>query len=183
MPFTFTRLAIPGVLLITPKVYADSRGRFIETYKHSDFSKEGIGEYFVQDNYSRSQKDVLRGLHYQNHPKAQGKLVRCIKGKIFDVCVDVRKNSPTYGKWVGQELSEESNQSLYLPPGFAHGFLSMSDMAEIVYKCTEEYSPECERGIIWNDPMLNIQWPASSPLLSDKDKKHPLLKDADVLFM
>jgi dTDP-4-dehydrorhamnose 3,5-epimerase len=183
MPFTFTQLTIPGIVLITPKVYADSRGRFIETYKHSDFAKEGINEYFVQDNYSRSQKDVLRGLHYQNHPKAQGKLVRCIKGKIFDVCVDIRKNSPTYGKWIGRELSEESNQSLYLPPGFAHGFLSLSDVAEIVYKCTEEYSPECERGIIWNDPMLNIQWPVSNPLLSDKDKKHPFLKDADILFI
>jgi dTDP-4-dehydrorhamnose 3,5-epimerase len=182
MPFHFSRLAIPEIVLITPKVFADPRGMFVETYKYSDFVREGIKEYFIQDNHSRSQKGVLRGMHYQNHPKAQGKLVRCIRGKIIDVCADIRRSSPTFGKWVSWELDDVTCQSLYVPPGFAHGFLSLSETVEMIYKCTEEYAPDCERGIIWNDPDLNIAWPVSDPSLSERDKKHPSLKNADIHF-
>lgn len=182
MPFDFQRLSIPEVILICPDVFTDERGFFLEVYKYSDFSEAGIKEYFVQDNQSRSIKGVLRGLHFQKNPKAQGKLVRCLKGKIFDVAVDIRKNSPTYGKWIGIELSEENNYMLYIPPAFAHGFVVLSDVADVLYKCTEEYSPENDRGIIWNDPMINIKWPAKDLILSEKDKKLPLLQDADNNF-
>ena len=180
MPFTFKTLSLPGVILITSPAFADARGFFIEIYKHSEFSKAGIPEYFVQDNYSRSSQHVLRGLHYQKDPVAQGKLVRCIKGMVFDVAVDIRKGSHTYGKWVGIELSEENSQVLYIPPAFAHGFMVLSEAAEIIYKCTEEYSPEHERGIIWNDPDIDIDWPVRNPLLSEKDNALPLLKDAEL---
>lgn len=182
MPFQFSRLAIPDIILIAPKVFADPRGMFIETYKYSDFAKEGIKGYFIQDNHSRSQKNVLRGLHYQNHPKPQGKLVRCIKGKIFDVCVDIRKQSPTFGKWVSHVLDDVLHESLYIPPGFAHGFFTLSETAEMIYKCTDEYAPECEAGIIWNDPDINIVWPGSDPSFSERDKKHPSLKNANINF-
>lgn len=180
MPFNFNPLSIPDVILIEPRVFLDERGFFIETYKYSDFAQAGIKEYFVQDNHSSSTKGVLRGLHYQKHPKAQGKIIRTIKGKIFDVAVDIRKGSPYYGKWVEVELSKENNKMLYIPAGFAHGFLVLSDIAEITYKCTEEYSLENERGIIWNDNTINIKWPVSNPILSEKDKTFPILIDADV---
>jgi dTDP-4-dehydrorhamnose 3,5-epimerase len=183
MPFAFKNLLIPEIILVEMKVFADDRGFFMETYKHSEFANHGIKEYFVQDNHSRSSKNVLRGLHYQKNPKAQGKLVRCIAGRIFDVAVDIRKGSPTYGKWVGAELSSENNYMLYIPPGFAHGFVVLSDFAEILYKCTEEYSAENDRGIIWNDPDIKIKWPTESPILSEKDQKNPLLKDADNNFI
>ena len=179
MPFHFKNLSIPEVILIEPVVLRDGRGFFMEIYKYSDFSKVGIKEYFVQCNYSRSSKDVLRGLHYQKNPKAQGKLVHCIRGSILDVAVDIRKGSPTFGKWVSSELSYENNHMLYIPPGFAHGFLVLSESADVIYKCTSEYSPENDRGIIWNDPDINISWPVKMPIISEKDKRHPFLKDAD----
>jgi dTDP-4-dehydrorhamnose 3,5-epimerase len=183
MPFEFSPLEIPALILIKPQVFDDGRGFFVELYKHSDFARAGIGEHFVQDNYSKSVKGVLRGLHYQKSPKAQGKLVTCIKGSIFDVAVDIRKGSPSYGKWAGVELSEGNKHLLYVPPGFAHGFQVLSDTAEVQYKCTEEYSPADDRGIIWNDPDVGIVWPLKDPLLSGKDTKHPLLRDADNNFV
>lgn len=176
MPFNFKRLAIPEVILVEPKVFPDGRGFFMESYKHSDFRSFGIGEHFVQDNHSMSSQGVLRGLHYQLNPNAQGKLVRCIRGAIFDVAVDIREGSPTFGRWVGVELSEENRYMLYIPPDFAHGFVVLSEMAEIIYKCTKEYSPENERGIIWNDPAIGIDWPVKEPILSGKDKSNPRLR-------
>ncbi len=183
MPFKFTRLSIPEVVLIEPKVFRDERGFFVETYKYSEFAAAGIREYFVQDNHSKSSMGVLRGLHYQLNPKAQGKLLRCSRGKIFDVAVDVRKGSPNFGKWIGIELAEENHNMIYIPPGFAHGFLTLSDTAEVLYKCTEEYSPEHERGIAWNSPDINIDWPIKTPILSQKDLLYPALKDADNNFV
>lgn len=171
---------LPGVLMVEPKVFGDSRGFFMESYKRSDFAAAGIGEYFVQDNHSRSARHVLRGLHYQKYPMQQGKLVRCIRGKIFDVSVDIRKGSPTFKRWVGMELSEDNNRMFYIPPDFAHGFVVLSDMAEIIYKCTKEYSPADERGIIWNDPDINIAWPVKKPILSEKDAENPSLRDAAI---
>ena len=179
MPFEFTPLAIPGLLLITPKIFGDARGFFLELYKHSEFVRGGIREHLVQDNYSRSVKGVLRGLHYQKTPKAQGKLVVCLKGNIFDVAVDIRRGSPHYGAWAHAELSEENRHMLYVPPGFAHGFQVLSDSAEVLYKCTDEYSPGDDRGILWSDPDINIAWPLPDPVLSGKDKLLPLLRDAD----
>jgi dTDP-4-dehydrorhamnose 3,5-epimerase len=182
MPFLFKNLSIPGVILIEPGMYRDARGFFMETYKYSDFARTGIKEHFVQDNYSRSSMGVLRGLHYQKNPNAQGKLVQCTKGKIFDVAVDIRRSSPTFRQWVSVELSEENNFMLYVPPAFAHGFVVLSESADVIYKCTREYAPEDDRGIIWNDPDLGIVWPVKDPLLSEKDGRHPLLRDADNNF-
>lgn len=182
MPFNFTKLSLPGTLLIKDDVFSDERGLFMETYRHSEFAREGITEYFIQDNYSRSKKNVLRGLHYQRKPNAQGKLVYCLTGRIFDVAVDIRKDSPTYARWFGIEMSEENRLALYLPSGFAHGFLVLSDTAEVMYKCTEEYSPGDERGIIWNDSDIKIGWPVEKPILSEKDKRLPALRDADNNF-
>jgi dTDP-4-dehydrorhamnose 3,5-epimerase len=182
MPFIFKELSLPGVVLITPQVFGDDRGFFIEIYKRSEFSRAGIAEYFIQDNCSRSSRHVLRGLHYQKDPAAQGKLVSCLRGTIWDVAVDIRKGSPTYGQWAGIDLSDENKRMLYIPPAFAHGFVVLSDMAEIMYKCTQEYSPENDRGIFWNDPDIKIDWKVTDPILSEKDKALPLLKDADNNF-
>jgi dTDP-4-dehydrorhamnose 3,5-epimerase len=184
MAFKFQKLTIPDVILVIPELYGDERGFFMETYRKSVFKKAGITEDFKQDNHSRSKKNVLRGLHYQLPPMEQAKLVRCIKGKIFDVAVDIRKGSPTYGKWVGEYLSEKNKNILFIPAGFAHGYLVMEDKSEIVYKVTKEYSKEHERGLFWNDPELEIKWPVSSaePILSEKDKNLPLLKDAEVFI-
>jgi dTDP-4-dehydrorhamnose 3,5-epimerase len=182
MPFEFTPLALAGVTLIKPQLFGDERGFFLELYKHSDFVRAGMPEQLVQDNYSRSAMGVLRGLHYQKNPKAQGKLVTCVKGRIFDVAVDIRKGSPTFGKWAGVELTEENRQMLYVPTGFAHGFQVLSDTAEVLYKCTNEYSPADDRGIIWNDPDIEVVWPLKHPVLSGKDKVHPRLRDADNNF-
>jgi len=182
MPFTYKKLDIPEVILIEPQVFSDSRGFFMETYKHSDFVHAGIQEHFVQDNFSRSQKGVLRGLHFQKDPNAQGKLVQCLKGRIFDVTVDIRKGSPSFGRWVSVELSEENKRMLYIPPSFTHGFVVLSETADVIYKCTKEYSPEDDRGVIWNDPDINIPWPIKDPILSEKDAQLPLLKDADINF-
>lgn len=180
MPFEFTKLVIPEVILIKPATFADGRGFFREIYKRSEFVKGGITEHFVQDNHSMSARFVLRGLHYQKHPSAQGKLIYCLKGKIFDVAVDIRRGSPTYAKWVGVELSEDNKMCLYVPPAFAHGFVVLSGLAEVLYKCTAEYSPENEGGIIWNDPDINISWPASSPVLSEKDRNLSALRDIHI---
>ena len=182
MPFTFKRLEIPEVVLIEPRVFEDERGFFMETYKVSDFIATGIKGSFVQENHSCSTKGVLRGLHYQNPPFAQGKLVRVVRGKIFDLAVDIRRGSPTWGKWVGVILSERNKHILYVPEGFAHGFCVLSKTAEVIYKTTDVYSPECEAGIIWNDRVLNIEWPIDEPILSEKDEKLPTLKNADIRF-
>lgn len=184
MPFIFEKnKEIPDLILIEAKCFKDERGFFAETYKDSDFTKEGIKERFVQENQSRSKKNVLRGLHYQKNPMAQVKLVRCVKGRIFDVAVDIRKNSPTYGKWVGMVLSEEDKKMLYIPQGFAHGFCALEDNSEILYKSGKEYSPQNESGILWNDPDINIIWPIDKPILSQKDSDWPMLKKADNNFI
>ncbi|HPZ08691.1 MAG TPA: dTDP-4-dehydrorhamnose 3,5-epimerase [Candidatus Eremiobacteraeota bacterium] len=182
MPFKVKKLDISDILLIKPDVFNDTRGFFIETYSYSQFRELGIKEEFFQDNHSKSVRSVLRGLHYQKLPKAQSKLIRCIKGEIFDVAVDIRKYSFTYGKWVGVVLSEENKNILYIPSGFAHGFLVLSETAEIFYKVTEEYSPLHDRGIRWNDPAIGIEWRIEDPIVSEKDKNLPLLKDADNNF-
>ena len=182
MPFEFKRLEIPDVILITPKAFGDERGFFMESHKESQFKANGIAFDFKQDNHSKSSKNVLRGLHYQLEPYAQGKLVKVVTGRIFDVAVDIRKGSPTFGKWVSAELSEENKQMLWIPPGFAHGFLSLEDNTNVLYKSTNEYNKESEGGILWNDPEIDIKWPVSNPILSEKDKKHPLLNEADINF-
>lgn len=173
---------IQGVVLIEPKVFGDDRGYFMETYNEKEFKAAGLDYKFVQDNQSKSKKGVLRGLHFQKtYPQA--KLVRVLKGEVFDVAVDLRKGSKTYGKWVGFILSEENKRQLMIPRGFAHAFLVLSDTAEFTYKCDEFYHPEDEGGLIWNDPDINIQWPSDSePILSEKDKKNPLLRDSRVEF-
>jgi len=183
MPFVFKRLEIPDVILIEPKIFEDARGFFMETYKYSEFRENGIEYEFVQDNHSKSKKGVLRGLHYQLKPMEQGKLVRCIRGRICDVAVDIRKGSPWYKKWVAVELSEENKLMLWVPPGFAHGFVSLEDNTEVVYKVTKEYASELDRGIIWNDPDIGIEWPIENPILSEKDSKLPRLKDAENNFI
>jgi len=180
MPFSFQKLEIPDVILITAKAFPDDRGFFMETYKQSDFEQHGIPWKFKQDNYSRSSgRGVLRGLHYQKDPKAQGKLVIAIRGEIFDVAVDIRKGSPTYGKWVGVELTDENHRMLYVPAGFAHGFVVLSSEADVMYRVTEEYAPEVDRGIRWDDPEVGVSWPIDKPILSAKDQAAPFLKDAD----
>ena len=178
MPFDFEKLEFEGLVLVKPRVFKDARGFFFEAYKRGDFERAGICGDFVQDNRSRSSKDVLRGLHFQKKESAQGKLMSCLSGRILDVVADIRRGSPTFGKWAALELNETNAHILYIPPGFAHGFLVLSASAEILYKCTREYDPAAEAGIIWNDPQLNISWPVKNPILSDKDKVNPLLKDA-----
>lgn len=179
----FIQTAIPEVILIKPKVFGDERGFFMESYKKSLFHANGITADFTQDNHSKSSKGVLRGLHYQLDPKAQGKLVRCVSGAVFDVAVDIRKGSPTFGKWIGCELSEENKQMLWIPEGFAHGFVTLKDNTEFLYKATGEYAPECDRGIKFDDPAIGIEWPQlDGLLLSEKDKKQPLLKEAEINF-
>lgn len=175
-----TPLAIPEVLLIEPKVFGDSRGFFMETFQSKRYRDAGIEHDFVQDNMSRSVYGTLRGLHFQE-PNPQGKLVQVVSGSVFDVAVDIRVGSPTFGKWVGAELSAENKHQLWVPPGFAHGFCVTSESADFVYKCTALYAPENERGIRWDDPDLNIPWPVKQPLLSKKDAVAPVLKEAPVL--
>lgn len=179
LPFEFKRLEIPEVVLITPKVFSDERGFFMEIYDYKTFSDFGIKNRFVFDTYSRSARNVLRGLHFQKGDAAQAKLVRCISGEIFDVAVDMRKNSPTFGKWLSVILSGANKQALFIPRGFAHGFYVLSDTAEIQYKIDNVYSPKDEAGVIWNDPKLGIKWPSKKPILSEKDKKWPTLKESE----
>lgn len=172
--------SLPEVLVIEPRVFADERGFFMETYHEARFRHFGIDAKFVQDNHSRSARSVLRGLHYQE-PNSQGKLVRCVRGALFDVAVDIRVGSPHFGKWVGIEITEENKRMVWMPNGFAHGFCPVSDIADLVYKCTSAYDPASERSILWNDPDLAIAWPIAKPILSPKDAAAPRLKDAKVL--
>jgi len=168
----FERLSIPDVILVRPKVFSDARGFFLESWEERKFAAGGIDTRFVQDNHSRSSQYTLRGLHYQIQ-RPQGKLVRVVTGKVWDVAVDMRRSSPTYGKWVAAELSEENKHMLWIPPGFAHGFVVLSETADFLYKCTDFYAPEHERCLLWNDPQLGIDWRLPSgvtPLLSLKDK-------------
>jgi dTDP-4-dehydrorhamnose 3,5-epimerase len=179
VPFTFRRLDIPEVVLIEPHVFGDTRGFFMETFKQSDFAPFVDGA-FVQENHSKSERGTLRGLHFQLGRHGQGKLVRAIAGEIFDVAVDIRRASPTRGKWVTAVLSADNRQMLYVPPWCAHGFCVLSDTAEVVYKTTTEYAPAHEAGVMWNDPALAINWPISSPLVSERDQKWPPFElDAD----
>lgn len=168
----FTALAIPEVILFEPKVFSDERGFFFESFNQQAFEQAtGLNPTFVQDNHSKSTQGVLRGLHYQLPPKAQGKLVRVIAGEVFDVAVDIRKSSPTFGQWVGEILSAENKKQLWIPEGFAHGFLTLSETAEFLYKTTNYYAPDLERCIQWDDPQLGIDWPSNEkPILSQKDQ-------------
>ena len=180
--YNFKNLSIPEVILVESESFSDKRGFFQEIFKESYFVKNGINKKFVQDNFSHSFYGVLRGLHYQKNPKSQAKLVIVLKGEIFDVAVDIRKNSPTYGKWVGEILSEKNHRLLYIPEGFAHGFCVISKEADVLYKVTEEYSSVHERGIIWNDDNLDIMWPIDKPILSEKDLQLPKLQNIDNNF-
>lgn len=180
--FKFTKTKIAGVLVIEPKAFFDERGFFMETFNHGDFERAGFKEKFLQDNLSRSSRGVLRGLHYQINPAPMGKLVHCLKGKIFDVGVDVRAGSPTFGQYHSELLSEENKKMLYLPPGFAHGFLALAEDNWVYYKCTGMYSQENERALLWNDPDVGIPWPLDQAggevIVSERDKVHPGLKNA-----
>jgi dTDP-4-dehydrorhamnose 3,5-epimerase len=175
MQVTPTKLS--GVLIVEPRVFADERGSFQETFNAARYREAGIDYTFVQDNWSRSKKHVLRGLHYQIE-QPQGKLVWCIKGEIVDVAVDLRRSSPTFGQWVSVVLSEANRKQIFVPPGFAHGFCALSDETEVMYKCTNLYLPPAERTILWNDPDLAIDWPISEPMLSEKDQRGLRFKDA-----
>jgi len=179
MTFRFQRLKIPDVIVIEPRVFSDNRGYFFENFKEEEFSSNGIVEKFVQENFSHSTHGVLRGLHFQKKPKSQAKLVTVLKGEIFDVAVDIRKNSPTFGKWVGEKLSSDGHKLIFIPEGFAHGFCVLSDYAEILYKVNKEYSPKHEEGIIWNDKKINISWPIKNPIISKKDKELTTLENLD----
>ncbi len=174
-----TPLDIPGVLVLEPSVLSDHRGCFTETYHEQRYADAGIIERFVQDNCSRSIRNTVRGLHFQE-PQAQGKLVMALEGTVYDVVVDIRKGSPTFGKWHGIELSGKNLCQMYIPPGCAHGFCVISETATFLYKCTAYYSPRDERGILWNDPALDIRWPVSEPILSTKDQAYRTLKDTEV---
>jgi len=182
MPFTFQQLAIPDLILIEARRFRDDRGFFLETYKQSAFAAHGIDVPFVQDNYSQSVHRVLRGLHYQKIPQAQSKLVQVLRGEVFDVAVDIRVGSPTYGQWVGMHLSGDRFQLLYIPAGFAHGFCVLSDEADFLYKVSAEYAPELDAGIVWNDPDIGIEWPIADPIVSPKDAKLPSLREAEGSF-
>lgn len=168
--------SLPGVLLITPKVFGDPRGFFQETFSQSRYERYGINKPFVQDNHSRSERDVLRGLHYQLH-NPQGKLVTVIRGAVYDVAVDIRVGSPTYKQWYGIELNDTNHHQLYVPPGFAHGFVVLSDIVDFIYKCTDYYDPKDEKGVIWNDPEIGVEWPVETPRLSQKDQVNPVLTE------
>jgi dTDP-4-dehydrorhamnose 3,5-epimerase len=181
--FTFERLAIPAVVLVKPTVRRDARGFFMETYKRSAFCEAGMTAEFVQDNASRSAQNTLRGLHYQLPPAAHAKLVSVVAGEILDVAVDIRRSSPTYGRWVSAVLSGENHHALFVPVGFAHGFLVRSETADVTYKISHEYAPEYDRGILWNDPALGIDWGAAEPRLSERDQRQPTLAAADNTFV
>jgi len=167
-----TKLA--GVVIVEPKVFGDKRGFFMETWNQETYKKAGLPYNFVQDNLSFSTKGVLRGLHFQN-PYGQGKLLYVLQGEVFDVAVDIRVGSPTFGQWVGVTLTSENKRQLYIPEGFAHGFCVISETVLFAYKCTNTYHPETDGGILWNDPDIGIEWPITSPILSDKDTSHPTL--------
>lgn len=172
--------SLPGVLLVEPRVFSDSRGYFYETFHAERYAKAGIPTHFVQDNFSRSCRGTLRGLHYQE-PHPQGKLIQVLAGAVYDVAVDIRRGSPTFGRWYGVELSDENRRQLWIPPGFAHGFCALSERADFYYKCTALYAPDSDRGLLWNDPEIGIAWPIAEPLLSAKDAAAPCLAHAPVL--
>jgi dTDP-4-dehydrorhamnose 3,5-epimerase len=171
---------LAGLLVIEPKVFRDDRGHFVETFQAERYAKAGITQPFVQDNWSRSRKGTLRGMHFQN-PRPQGKLVMVTRGAVYDVAVDIRRSSPTFGKWFGVELSEENCKQVWVPPGFAHGFAVLTDIADFQYKCTDVYVPEADAGVLWNDPDIGIVWPVTEPLLSKKDTQAPRLRDSTKL--
>lgn len=178
MPFEFEKQRIDGVVLVRPRVFGDNRGFFMETYKKSEFAANGIDVDFNQDNHSKSSARVLRGLHYQAKPYGQAKLVRCVKGRVFDVAVDLRPKSKTFGQYVKAELSQENKNMLFIPEGFAHGFVVLSDEAELFYKASREYNKDADRGVLWNDSDINIDWGIDfEPVLSEKDKVQPTLKE------
>lgn len=183
MNLNVIRTPLEGVLILEPKVFGDARGFFMESYNQRDFAAAtGLNLDFVQDNHSRSRRGVLRGLHYQIQ-QPQGKLVRVVRGAVFDVAVDIRRSSPTFGRWAGVELSEDNQRQFWIPPGFAHGFLVLSESADFLYKASDWYAPEHERGIAWNDPAIGVEWPLDAigePLLSDKDRAAPPLTQAEV---
>lgn len=182
MPFSFEPLDIPDVVLVRPRRHLDDRGYFEERYRESAFTRAGITARFVQDNAARSTRGVLRGLHYQLPPAAQGKLVSVARGRIFDVAADLRQGGATYGRWVGRELDAESGDLLWIPPGFAHGYVVLSDVADVTYKVTAEYAPDLDRGVLWSDPALAIAWPIDDPVVSPKDRAQPKLAAADNPF-
>jgi len=177
--FSFIPTALEGVLIVEHPQFRDERGFFCETFREKVFSEHGIGP-FVQENHSRSRRGALRGLHWQKEPAALGKLVRCVRGRIFDVAVDVRSESPTFAQWVGIDLCGDDNRMFWLPPGFAHGFCTLSEVADIVYRQTDYYSPQHECIVRWNDPKICINWPLAQPILSEKDARAPLLSDGDL---
>ncbi len=177
-----TPTALDGVVVVEPKVFPDERGFFLESFNARHFAAAGLPTEFVQDNHSRSTRGVLRGLHYQ-YPAWQGKLVRSLLGEIFDVAVDIRRASPTFGQWFGTVLSADNKKQLYVPPGYAHGFCVLSDVAEMAYKCTALYEPADDAAIRWNDPQIGIDWPISSPVLSAKDNEAPMLKEIENLVV
>ena len=176
MPFTFTELGLPGVILIQPQRFDDSRGFFMEVFKRSDYAAAGLPTEFVQENHSRSVRGTLRGLHYQRAPRAQGKLLRVLSGEIYDVAVDLRHDAPTFGQWVGTTLSAGNQHVLFVPEWCAHGFCVTSDVADVEYKTTAEYAPELEAGLRWNDPSIGITWPIVDPVLAPRDRSWPDLK-------
>ncbi|MCB2203127.1 dTDP-4-dehydrorhamnose 3,5-epimerase [bacterium] len=175
----FITTTLPGILLIEPKVFGDERGFFMESFRKDAFEAQGVPA-LVQDNHSRSVKGTLRGLHFQ-HPHGQGKLIRVTTGAVYDVLVDVRHGSPTFGKWEGHELSAENKRQLWVPPGFAHGFCVLTDSADFLYKCSDYYHPEHEHTLLWNDPAIGITWPVDEPLLSEKDRKGLRLRELENL--
>lgn len=179
MRYRFENLSIPGLVLVTYPAFSDDRGKFAEFYRQTEFASFGFPP-FVQDNFSVSAKGVLRGLHYQLPPKAQGKLVTVLEGEIFDVVVDIRKDSQSFKKWQGVNLKAESGQAVFVPPGFAHGFMVISEVARVLYKTTAEYDPELERGIVWNDRELNINWPMGNPIIKPRDAAFPPLASAEL---
>lgn len=178
-----TKTKLEGVVIIEPDVFGDNRGFFMESWNKKKMEKAGLYYDFVQDNHSKSTvKGTLRGIHFQKGDKAQAKLVRCVKGAVLDVAVDLRKNSPTFKQWVGVELSAENKKQLLVPPGFGHGFVTLTDDVEFLYKADNYYAPEADAGIRWNDPDIGVEWGVENPILSEKDKKNPFLKDCKELF-
>jgi dTDP-4-dehydrorhamnose 3,5-epimerase len=177
VPFTFTETPLPGVVLIESRIFGDERGYFREGFKASEFAAAGLPTTFVQDNTSRSRKGVVRGIHFQTAPYAQGKLVSVTQGAVLDVAVDLRDESPTFGHWYGVELTESNGRMLWIPTGFGHGFSVLSDQADLVYKCTDEFSAAHDGGIAWDDSEIGIDWQVSEPIISDKDRQLPTLRD------
>ena len=178
MAFRFERLEIPDVVLVRMQRHGDARGFFQETYRRSEFTAAGIPDTFVQDNHARSSRGVLRGLHYQLPPAAQGKLIGVASGRIFDVAVDLRAASPTYARWVGRTMDAEAGELLWIPPGFAHGYVALSDVVDVTYKVTAEYSAALDRGVRWDDPTIGVEWPVTDPIISAKDRVQPTLAEA-----